>query len=416
MNARCDCGCHRAAPLPPPKPPCCACVCECRCHQGGAADPNGKRCCGQPTHEPPDPTKPGWKPGDQPASDPLAGAVDADDKLRRLRTAVMEAAVGAGMPGRGVKFGPRKNEFLPFLVIRSNPGDHGDRPYQGAWWESPDIFVQPDQEASTASAVPPTLGGSAIAGRPNTLWAHVWNLGRSPAFNVRVEFYWFDPTTGFNADGAHLIGATYVDLGARDSTTAHTIVKCPNSWRAQFVDGGHECLLVRCFDPLLDALGPNPWHAAENRHVGQRNITVVEAQSPAVAQMTLRLGCADAPGQARIDVVQEKLDHVPWLALLGGRNPPLFRDPAAATVSAGVLPPFLHGGDSLAPDLRTIPAAARDKLLRRQLVFQRGCDELAVPFFVSVDGLRSGEATVFRVIQRVDERITGGYTMIAHKR
>ena len=47
---------------------------------------------------------------------------------------------------------------------------------------------------------------------------------------------------------------------------------------------------------------------------------------------------------------------------------------------------------------------------------ERGCDELAIPVFVHVDGLEHNECRVYRVIQRMSDRIIGGYTIIALRR
>ena len=82
---------------------------------------------------------------------------------------------------KGPTFGPRKDEFLPFLVVRATSGDRGQRPYSGVFWESPDIFVTPNVESSTAPLRPPTTAGIAQASVPNTVYAHVWNLGKAPA-------------------------------------------------------------------------------------------------------------------------------------------------------------------------------------------------------------------------------------------
>jgi hypothetical protein len=57
--------------------------------------------------------------------------------------------------------------------------------------------------------------------------------------------------------------------------------------------------MVRIFEPLTDPLTPYPWDASNDRHVGQRNIAVVDAKSPAKLQLTIRLGCGAAPGGGR---------------------------------------------------------------------------------------------------------------------
>jgi hypothetical protein len=87
----------------------------------------------------------------------------------------------------------------------------------------------PDSEERPAVAppVPPELGQTALAGKPTTLYAHVWNFGIAQAPNVVVEFYWCDPALGINATGAHFIGVTLVSLGARGSGRSHAVVKCP---------------------------------------------------------------------------------------------------------------------------------------------------------------------------------------------
>ncbi len=170
--------------------------------------------------------------------------------------------------------GDRGDLYLPFLFLRANAGDLGARPVVGPFWESPDILLLAGEDPATAPPVPPELGQTALAGKPNTLYAHVWNFGLSAAPNVVVEFYWCDPTLGIGPAGAHLVGVTVVSLGARGSGRSHAVVKCPTAWFPTFVNGGHECLVVRVWDETSDGLGTPPWDAALNRHVAQRNIHV----------------------------------------------------------------------------------------------------------------------------------------------
>src|SRR5207249_2193593 len=139
-------------------------------------------------------------------------------------------------------------------------------------WESPDIFVAPDQRAETAPLMPPSTAGVAKAGAPNTLYAHVWNLGKAPAYRVRVEFYWVNPSLGISRADAHLVDAAWVDLANRftlypgwqqavgaDGRTymsrgCHAVVRCPSTWFPVFENGGHECLVVRVYEPMLDGV------------------------------------------------------------------------------------------------------------------------------------------------------------------
>ena len=252
-----------------------------------------------------------------------------------------------------------------------------------------------------------------MAGVPNTLWAHVWNLGRAPVYNARVEFYWFNPSLGFNQDAAQLIGVTYTDLGARGSGDAHRIVKCPVSWVPQFLNNGHECLVVRVFEPLTDPLTPAPWDARNDRHIGQRNISVIHPSSPARLELHLRLGCGVPPGAAQLHVEEVRPEQLRWLSLLNGKRAHGYRSPRAVKEFYGFTYPTLVRPESNLATLRDVEPSSAAKLLSRSLKFDRGCDELEVLFYMYVDGLREGECKVYRIMQTVDGKLTGGYTAIA---
>jgi hypothetical protein len=394
----CNCPCHKAAAAAP------CCLCDCA---------KKRPCCGEP--EPaqplPGPAPPGWQPGDKPPVNPLTGAASDADLQKRFDQAVRDLILSGGTPG-GTKFGPRKDEYLPYLVVRAFGGDRGARPLSVPFWESPDIFVAPNLSAETAPALPTTRGGLAQASAPNTLWAHVWNLGRAPVFNARVEFYWFDPTLGLSAGSANLIGVAYVDLGERTSGRAHTIVKCTATWVPAFLNGGHECLVVRCFEPMTDPLGPEPWATWGDRHVAQRNIHVANAASPGVAQIALRLGCATPPGKATLEVTPVKVADVGWLSILSGKRAGGLRDAASFSETFGIMYPTPLRGAADRPNLTGIPPKAAEGILRSRIQFERGCDELEAIFYASVDGLQPGECRVYRAQQTASGRITGGFTVI----
>jgi hypothetical protein len=201
---------------------------------------------------------------------------DPRDILEILR----EFCAGTGLLGDSEQ--PlRRDLHLPYLLLRANRRDSGDRPLASniPFSESPDVFVVPSVRAQDAPDLPATFGSVAKTGVPNTVYAHIWNLGRAPAFDAHVEFYWFNPALGIEAAVANPIGFTCVTLGSRNSSQSHSVVKCPMDWVPVYENSGHECLVVRAYTIISDWLGPNEWDARLNRHVAQRNITVTHLRS-----------------------------------------------------------------------------------------------------------------------------------------
>ena len=409
---RCACKCHQE-PIPPKPIHCCECYAkgheDCQCGQQ-------KRCCGEPQrpNRPDSPKAPGWEPGDVPVSDPLAGATNFDDLRSKFDQAVTNI-IREGGSLKGPKFGQRKNEYLPYLLIRANAGDRGNRPLNIPFWESPDIFVAPDMQANTAPDVPPTLGGVAKAGAPNTLWAHIWNLGRAPVYNARVEFYWFNPSLGFSQEAANLIGVAHTDLGNRESGHAHSIVKCPTTWVPPYVNNGHECLLVRLFEPLTDPLTPTPWDANNDRHIGQRNIAVVNASSPAQLELPIRLGCGTPPGKAELLIQEVKVNEFNWFAVLESNREHGYHQASNISRAVGFTFPTLVRPDTNKGTLQGIDLQFALRFLNQKLTFERGCDEQEILFYLYIDGIKSKESVIYRIMQMIGGKLTGGYTVIARK-
>ena len=426
----CSCQCHHeknppappaggCAPLPPP--------CRDTCHRCGGA-PHRPHCpppplpCHDgtvtlPPHEPPptvtiDPGDDGGRPG---KGDPgEAGWFGTKVK---------------GFDNGRPQFGPRKNEYLPYLVVRSNPGDRGARPLPGVFWESPDIFVFSGAPSDSAPLMPPTTAGVATVGAPTTLYAHVWNLGRAPVWGAFVEFSWFNPSLGFSYASANRLGAAMIDLGDRFTSFpewretegpagdryvtrgCHAIVRCPTTWVPSFENGGHECLVVRVFEPFMDAVALTNYDARVDRHIGQRNISVVQANSPAELDLLLDVGPTEVPGRADIDVSVDDPSTMPWLQLhagLGGATP----TQAGGPLTAGLLPPTMAGARRV--DLAGLSLGDRARLLSQRERFQLGCDRVQIGLHVAAD-LEAGQAHVVRVRQRVEGTLVGGYTAVLIK-
>jgi hypothetical protein len=293
-------------------------------------------------------------------------------------------------PGRGQWPGPRKDMQLPYLFMRANPGDTGTRPVQGPFWESPDVYILAGVHPSAAPPVPPQLGQSALANADNTVYAHVWNLGLAPAREVIVEFYWCDPSLGFNPVGAHLIGSAVTWLAKRGEPDCHRVVKCPQSWVASYTNGGHECLLVRVFDVAGDPLTTPEWDASVNRHLGQRNIHVEAGNGAALAQ-PLQLSVGQLFGApATIMVARHAPATMPWLQLHGGVR--------------GQFPGQAVGTGNLA-------LAAPGQLGTTGQLTADG-DDAQVVFATGDSPPAAGQAHVYRVTASQQGAVVGGYTVV----
>lgn len=310
----------------------------------------------------------------------------------------------------GVWVGPRADLDLPYLFIRANPADLGARPVEGQpFWESPDIFILSGVTPEMAPPVPPQLGQIALAGQPNTIYAHVWNFGKAAANEVVVEFYWVDPSLGISPGSVHLIAQTFMSLGAKGSGKAHGLVKCPEAWAPTFVNGGHECLLVRVWDNPSDLPGEPKFDARINRHVGQRNIHVVAqgthmlaamragAPAPALVEpILLKVGpLYGAP--ARVSVARVSPTTVPWLQLHTGTRG-VFPTMAVPTGVPTLSPPTTLGGG-----FPTTGGGAQHDVVG---------DDQHVAFNTSDNAPGPGEAHVYRVSATQDGAIFGGYTVV----
>ena len=414
----------------PPSPPaggkCCVCGCEPCTPRCGAPKP---RACPLPPRCP----DPGTADIAQPTPPPTFGRSPTTDGKAPDRPGRHSPQEGPWFRHRikqtlqgGPSFGPRKDEYVPMLVARAFAGDNGTRPTSGVFWESPDIYVLPRQAADTAPLLPPSRGEMAVANEPNTVYAHLWNLGKAPAYRVRVEFFWCNPTLGISRAAAEPIGSTWVDIGNRFtrfgqwqeqqgpagpymSMGSHVIVKCPLSWVPEFVNNGHECLVVRVFEPFMDALAPDEFSAADDRHVAQRNIAVALSGSPAGIDLSLDLGYQPTASQAEVLVEAIEPGSMQWLQLFTNSRTPNLRAPAHP-VTFGLTPAMTQGSRPL--PLMSLPFEQRKALLRPRERFERGCDPLTIGFHASVAHLEPGEALALRIQQKSQTRVLGGYTVV----
>ena len=157
----------------------------------------------------------------------------------------------------------RKPRYRVELMARTYFGDLGVRPVADpnlVFWESPDIWIDgpsgdPDQ---------------ATPGVTNTVNVHVWNVGLADCWAAHVDLYWCDPSVGVTPALAQSIGSTVVSLMGGE----HKVV--PFQWVPTLANGGHECLVAQVYDPVSDPVIA-PFSPTLDRHVCQRNISVVTA-------------------------------------------------------------------------------------------------------------------------------------------
>jgi hypothetical protein len=317
------------------------------------------------------------------------------------------------VPPPGVFGGPRTNLFLPYLFMRANPADLGARPVVNApFWESPDIFLLNGVDPAVAPALPPELGQTAQANAPNTIYAHVWNLGNAAANEVVVEFYWVNPSLGISASTVTLIGQTFTSLGAKGSGRSHVVVKCPKAWVPTFVNGGHECLLVRVWDNPADLPGQPTFDASWNRHVAQRNIHVDAAGAGAGPVHAMALRRAGAPAllqpilikvgptygaPAEVSVQRVSPSAVPWLQLRTGQR----------GVFPAMAPPT--GVPTLSPSTSNAGGFPLTGGAGTQTVHG---DDQHVAFTTTDQPPGPGEAHVYRVAASQAGTVFGGYTVV----
>jgi len=170
----------------------------------------------------------------------------------------------------------RMRSWTPWLFIRYAQADLGFRPIPPGttFWESPDIWIE--------SSDPDP--GKAVAGQNNFVHARVFNLGKADALPTRVDFYWANPALGLGPANMNWIGTEWVEVAAHFSLD----VRCNTPWVPLFLNGGHECLIVNCSSPILDPI-QQPYQPVVDRHVGQRNIAVIEAMAGEVVHFSVAL-------------------------------------------------------------------------------------------------------------------------------
>jgi hypothetical protein len=172
-----------------------------------------------------------------------------------------------------------------------------------------------------------------------------------------------------------------------------------------------EGLVVRVFEQFMDPVELTNYNARIDRHIGQRNITVVQAKSPAELDLMLDVGPTTAPGRAEVEISIDQPGSMPWLQLYAGPGGVVPR-PAATPLLAGLLPPTMPGARRI--DLSGLATEQRRPFLSDSERFHLGCDPVQIGFHAAAD-LEQDEAYVVRVRQHVEGTLVGGYTVVLVK-
>jgi hypothetical protein len=342
----------------------------------------------------------------------------------------------------------RADQFAPYLLIRSVLGDRGDRPINVTFWESPDIWTAPGDPTSSPE-IPTSHGGTLVVGQPNTVYAHVWNLGLAPLLGVRVEFFWFNPSLAIDGAHARLIGTAVCELSGRALPGSHKLVKCPKPWIPVMENGGHECLIARV-SGIGDPIGANEWAPWANRHVAQRNVSVVAANAATgnlVQSLNktrllgsrvqlIQLGAAEGKLAGRIVAPSLRVSPRVSTHLLGEITAKGdITLPRSSSAPAGMLAPIhalAHGVESAPPIMHqpgTVPVVNTERIFgsirsdARVPVTPGSPSTIhVVDLFGAVGRLhdrserletpRAGEAHVLRLATYSGDQLVGGYTLV----
>ena len=199
----------------------------------------------------------------------------------------------------------RKPRFKVELLCRTFSGDVGLRPLPSmVFWESPDIVIEGpsgDPDIATPGVV-------------NKVKVHVWNLGLADCWAAHVDLYWCNPSVGINPSVAEPIGSKVVPLAAGQ----HSVVSF--DWTPVVVNAGHECLVAQVYDPVSDPVVA-PFNPVQDRHVGQRNISVVQVAPNQIVSFDLfsqNLGLTQA--NTLLEVQKLEGEALEVLALSMGRD------------------------------------------------------------------------------------------------
>lgn len=260
-----------------------------------------------------------------------------------------------------------------------------------SWWESPDIWVVP---GTNPGGVP----GTPVVGMQAYLWATVRNEGDVDASQVQVDFWVADPSLQIRKSTANHIGTAFADIAAGSSQD----VLCLVPWHVTLVNGGHECVVVEASSPA-DPLSPPPadpdvLDAPDYRQIAQRNLSVLVVSGMMRGEVIITVSAGARADKAAVIEVGGG-DALP-AELLGSLGLETRRYVGAERLSAGLSERSLCGQER-AEGARTL-----------RLPVPRGTSAAAYLNVAAREPLAPDEYAVVRVIERDQERVIGGLSVV----
>jgi hypothetical protein len=170
------------------------------------------------------------------------------------------------------------------LYVRDNSADTGGTSSTGAFWNSPDVWVRNSADGGTTHQ-------DTIRGQDNYVYARVYNDGSTDYEDVRVRVYRanFVGTEFYYPDDWHpdqLVGEAVLTVPAGGSEVAEI------EWDESLIPDAtwHPCLLVEVIP--MEVTPETRHHVWDNRKLAQKNITIVDPPSDAVADVEFVFGNA----------------------------------------------------------------------------------------------------------------------------
>lgn len=318
----------------------------------------------------------------------------------------------------GPEQGWRKLKPVPqgcWLVIPYKYTDEGARPVPAGepFWESPSIWMRDPRGQPLAQA---------IAGEPVRVFARIRNRGTLPAFPTRVSFAFVDASLGIAWSAPRLIGEVGTLVPPNQLGPGVLDVECPELWTPG-ASSTHACLLVMCDEVLMDRPSV-PWSAGFDRHVAQRNVTIVPAEPGKTLTVTLQFATvltrvesvrfAAQAAWVRASGPEQALRYAPGLEAHHGEVRGTLLE--GGLLRETVRPGHIESLGELKPGTLDLGEQASGKLLGFVPVGEPMAPRPRELQGVEVDITAPAEAEapylLVRLAQVEDNVVTGGYTVV----